>query len=86
MDKITAILWAIMLQILLMFSSSPQRPDRLLGPPSLLTSWYQGLFPRGVNRPGREADCSPPSSAEIKNEYLSLPFPVEKKRVRHGEN
>jgi hypothetical protein len=36
------------------------------GPPSLLSNGYQGLFPQGVKRPWREADHSPPSSAEIK--------------------
>jgi len=26
----------------------------------------------GVNRPGREADHSPPSSAEVKNEWIYI--------------
>jgi hypothetical protein len=29
------------------FSSAPQHPDRLWGPPSLLSNWVQGAFPRG---------------------------------------
>jgi hypothetical protein len=32
------------------------RPERLWGSPSLLSNGYQGLFPWGVKRPGREAD------------------------------
>jgi hypothetical protein len=27
---------------------------------------YRGLFPQGKARPGRDADHSPPSSAEVK--------------------
>jgi hypothetical protein len=42
------------------FLSSPRRPDRLWGPPSLLSNGYQG-----VKRQGREADHSLPSSAEV---------------------
>jgi hypothetical protein len=38
--------------------SSPHRRDRVWGAPSLLVS--------GINRPGREAEPSPPTSAEAK--------------------
>jgi hypothetical protein len=40
----------------------PQFPDRFGGPPSLLSNGYQG-----VERPGREVDNPPLSSAEVKN-------------------
>jgi hypothetical protein len=36
--------------------------------PSLLSNGYQGLF-SGVKRPGREAEQSRPSSAEVKNTW-----------------
>jgi hypothetical protein len=52
------------------FFSSPRRPDRFWGPPSLLTNRYQGLFAPGVKRPWREADPSPPTSAEVKNTWI----------------
>jgi hypothetical protein len=45
------------------FFTSPQRPDRLWGPPS-------------VKRQGCEADHSPPSSAEFKNGGAILPRPI----------
>jgi hypothetical protein len=48
------------------FFSSPPRPERLWGPPSRLSSGYQGILSVGVKRPGREADHSPPTSAEVK--------------------
>jgi len=37
-----------------------------LGPTSLLSNMYQGLFPWRVKRPGSEAGHLPPSSAEVK--------------------
>jgi len=40
-------------------------PDRPWGPPSLLYNGYR-VFPGGKERPGREADPSPPSSAVVK--------------------
>ena len=40
------------------------RPDRPWGPPSLLYNGYR-LFPGGKERPGRDADPSPPSSAVV---------------------
>jgi hypothetical protein len=56
------------------FFSSPPRPDRFWGPPSLLSNNYRGRSP-GVKQPGRESDHSPPSSAEVENawSYTSTP-------------
>jgi len=53
------------------FFSSPPHPDRFWGPPSLLSNGYQGLFPWG-----READHSPPSSAEVKNAWSHTSTPA----------
>jgi hypothetical protein len=36
--------------------------------PASCTMGTAGLFPRGKVRPGRDADHSPPSSTEVKNE------------------
>jgi len=43
------------------------RPDRPLGPPSLLYNGYR-VFPGGKVRPGRAADHSPPSSTAVMEE------------------
>jgi hypothetical protein len=48
-------------------------PDRPWGPPSLLYNGYR-VFPGGKVRPGREADPSPPSSAEVKNGVELYPY------------
>jgi len=42
-------------------------PDRPWGPPSLLYNGYR-VFPGGKERPGRNADPSPPSRAVVKKE------------------
>ena len=42
-------------------------PDRFWGPPSLLYNGYR-VFPGGKERPERDADPSPPSSAMAMNE------------------
>jgi hypothetical protein len=55
--------------------TSPYRPDRLQGTLSLLSNGYRGSLP-GIKRPEREADHSPPASAEVKETwiYTSLCF------------
>jgi hypothetical protein len=49
--------------------SSPRRPDRLWGPPNLLSNGQGGSFPV-VKVAGREADHSPPASAKVKNMWI----------------
>jgi hypothetical protein len=53
--------------------SSPRRPDRLWGPPSLLIQRVLGALPPGLKRPEHDADQSPPTSAEVRKTYTSLP-------------
>jgi len=49
--------------------------DRPWGPLSLLYNGYR-VFPGGKVQPGRNADTSPPSTAEVKNRLeLYLYFP-----------
>jgi len=42
-------------------------PDRPWSPPSILYNRYR-VFPEGNERPGRDPDPSPPSSAVVKKE------------------
>jgi len=53
------------------FFSSPPSPDPLWGPPSLLSNGLPGALSLGVQRPRREANNSPPASAEVK-EWVEL--------------
>ena len=48
-------------------------PDRPWGPPGLLYNGYR-VFPGGKERPGRDADPSPPSSAVVIELYLYSPY------------
>jgi hypothetical protein len=56
------------------FFSSPQLPDGLWGPPSLLANGHRGEFTEG-KRLRSEADDSSPPSAEIKNGGAIPPLP-----------
>jgi hypothetical protein len=50
-------------------------PDRPWGPLSLLYNGYR-VFPGGKERPGRDADLSPPSGAVVMNEYSYTSIPL----------
>jgi len=39
----------------------------------------------GVKRPGRETDCSPPSSAEVKNDAAIFRLPQPQSRQVRGQ-
>jgi hypothetical protein len=57
------------------FFTSPCRPDRLWGPPSLLSNGEPGALSPGVKRLRCEADHSPPDCALVKKMriYTSTP-------------
>jgi hypothetical protein len=69
--------------------TSPYHPERLCGPPSLLSNGYRELFHRAVKQKGFEADPSPPTSAKFKKiwTYTSTPPYVfmEKCLVKHRD-
>jgi len=58
------------------FFPSPKPPDELRITPSLLLDGYQEFFPEGVKLRGHETDHSPPSHAEIKNEWIHISAPL----------
>jgi hypothetical protein len=45
--------------------TSPYRPDRFWSPPNLLSNEYRDSLSAELKRPGREADHSPLTSAEV---------------------
>jgi hypothetical protein len=54
--------------------SSPPRPEQFWSPPTQPPiQWWPGTLSLAVKRPGREADHSPPTSAEVK-ECVELYF------------
>jgi hypothetical protein len=49
--------------------SSSRRPDRLWGPPNLLSVGYGGLLPGGQSNQGVKL-TTPPASAEVKKMWI----------------
>jgi hypothetical protein len=47
-----------------------------LGPTRPPIQWVLGDVSLGVKRPGREADCLPQTSAEVKNAWIYTPIPL----------
>jgi hypothetical protein len=54
--------------------------DRLRGPAKPLVNECRVTFP-GIQRPGRDADHSPPSIAEVKNDWSYTSFPSVRKQT-----
>jgi hypothetical protein len=50
------------------------------------THWVPAALSLGVKRPGREADHSPPSSAEVKNAWSYTPLPQYAFKARCSEH
>jgi hypothetical protein len=70
------------------FSLHSQCPDQPSDSRSLISNGYRGLLPAGLKRPGREADHSPPTSAEVKNtwNYTSISAYVFMKWYKQRRN
>ena len=65
------------------FFSSPRLTDWLWTPSSLLFNGYQGSFPTAKWQ-GRDANFSPPLSAEVKNECSNNPVPLLRLHLTRG--
>jgi hypothetical protein len=57
-----------------------------LGPTEPPIQWVSGALSLRVKRPGREADHSPPSSAEVKNAWSYTSTPQYAFIVKHRDN
>ena len=66
------------------FFGPPKRPDRLWGPPRLLSNGYRCPF-SVVKRPVLEVKHSPPSSTEVKNRWSYTPIPLMPSRRGQGK-
>jgi hypothetical protein len=56
-------------------SSTSSRP--VLGPSQLSRQWASGSLSPGIKLPGREADHSPPTSAEVKETWIYTSTPLQ---------
>jgi hypothetical protein len=54
---------------------SPSRPDRLWGPPNLLSNGYRGALSSWVKRPGLEVGQSHAASADVKKMWIYTSTP-----------
>jgi hypothetical protein len=55
--------------------SSPRRPDRLWGSTQPPIQWVPGVLSSEVKRPGRGADHSPLTSAEVNKMWIYISTP-----------
>jgi hypothetical protein len=55
-----------------LFATSPKL---LWSPPNVLSNEYGGALSPGIKPPGREADHSPPASAEVKKMWIYTSTP-----------
>jgi hypothetical protein len=65
---------SILLSVSLSFTSA-YHPNWLWDPFNLLTNGYLGAFSQGVKRQRREADHSPPTSAEVTKTWIYISTP-----------
>jgi hypothetical protein len=65
----------VLIQVGANIFSSPRRPARIWGSTQPPIQWVPGALSPGLKRPRREADHSPPTSAEVKKMciYTSTP-------------